>query len=261
MSRTKILLSTLMAVIFLAVQVIAVGAAPASQEINFITGTIVTDGITLDTETNTVVVTLVTDEGTQSVRISLDEAIELKLVKDDGAGNYVADDTRYNTEVQIDPAAVIPDDTDGTVEEPQHPVGSAIADFFFGLLGVDYETVMAYHDNGAGFGVITQALWMTKALGGDSSMFGAIMDAKQSKDYSAFASSDGTVPKNWGQLRKTVFKEQGKDKQNLGAIMSGHAEGDPDDSQVASQNNGNGQDKEKGKGKDKGKNNNKNKNK
>jgi hypothetical protein len=256
MTRTKILLSTFVAVIFLAMQVIAVGAAPASQETTPITGTIVTDGIILETDPATgitVVVTLTNEEGTQTVRLSLDEAINLNLVKDDGTGNYVVDETRYGTDVKINPALVIPDETDGTTEEPQHPVGSAISDFFSELLGVDYETVMDYHDNGAGFGVIAQALWMTNALEGDSGMFATIMDAKLNNDFSGITLPDGSTPQNWGQFRKAVMSNREKSKENLGAIMSGRAEGQQDDTQVAPRNNGNAPDKENGRDKDKNK--------
>ena len=140
MNRTKFIISTLIAAIFLATQVIAVGAAPVTQETTPITGTIVTDGITLETdsaEITTVVVTLTNEEGTQTVRLSLDEAKRLKLVKDDGTGNYVVDEAKYGTDVEINPATVIPDETDGTTEESQHPVGSALSDFFSELLNVD----------------------------------------------------------------------------------------------------------------------------
>ena len=240
MTRTKILISTIMAIIFLAVQVIAVGAAPAAQDTTPITGTIVQDGITLETDSATVVVTLTNEEGTQTVRLSLDEAERLGLITDDGTGNYVVDETKYGTDVEINPETVIPDETDGTTEEPQHPVGSAISDFFSDLLGVDYETVMDYHDNGAGFGVIAQALWMTNALGGDSQTFAAIMEAKQTKDYSGITLPDGSTPQNWGQFRKAVMSDREKSKENLGAIMSGRAENPQNqDAQTELRNNGN----------------------
>jgi hypothetical protein len=229
MTRTKILISTSVAIIFLAVQVIAVGAAPAAQDTAPITGTIVQDGISLEmnseTGVTTVVVTLIDETGTtQTVRMSLEDAALLGLVMDDGAGNLIPDDTKYDTMIEIDPATAIPDETDATTEEPQHPVGLAISDFFSEFLGVDYETVMDYHDEGAGFGVIAQALWMTNALDGDSETFTAIMQAKQTKDYSGIALPDGSTPQNWGQFRKAVMSDREKAKENLGAIMSGRAE-------------------------------------
>ena len=260
MTRTKILISTLIAAIFLATQVIAVGAAPVNQDTTPITGTIITDGITLETDSagiTTVVVTLTNADGTQTVRLSLDEAERLELVEDDGTGNFVVNDLKYGEEVDIDPATVIPDETDGTTEEPQHPVGSAISDFFSDLLGVDYDTVMEYHDEGTGFGVIAQALWMTNALEGDTELFSNILDAKKNKDYSGITLPDGSTPQNWGQFRQAVMKDREKAKENLGAIMSGRAESELDDTQIKPKNNGNSPDNENdnGNGKDKGKDN------
>jgi len=91
---------------------------------------------------------------------------------------------------------------------------------------------MAAHANGTGFGVIAQALWLTKKLDGDADVFLAIIDAKKTKDFSAFVLADGTVPQNWGQFRKVIM--DGK-KGNLGIVMANR------------DNNGNGKDKEKNK--------------
>ena len=65
--------------------------------------------------------------------------------------------------VEIDPTTVIPDQ-----QENQHPVGNALATFFSDIEGIDYDTIMAAHENGVGFGVIAQALWLTSELGGDA---------------------------------------------------------------------------------------------
>ena len=109
-------------------------------------------------------------------------------------------------------------------KQEDHPVGSALAQFFTDLLGVDYETIMEYHDEGAGFGTIAQALWMTNALEGDSETFAAIIEAKLNNDFSAIVLPDGSTPKNWGQFRKAVMADRKKSKENLGAIMSGRAD-------------------------------------
>ena len=286
MTRTKIIFSIMLATILLATQFIAVGAAPATQEATPITGTI--EGITLetDTETNvtTVLVTLTNGE-TQTVRLSLEDAIALGLVTDDGTGPVV-DDTKIGTTVEINPTIVIPDEPD----EMQHPVGSRLSDFFSEILGVDYETIMGYHEEGVGFGVIAQALWITNALKetGDTELtpeelaviFGNILDAKKNKNFDELGITlpDGSTPQNWGQFRKAIMSDRDKSKENLGAIMSGRAEDDqvdqvPTQSQYNSQgsdkskdksNNGksedkgnNGKDKNKDKGKDKGKSKNK----
>jgi hypothetical protein len=112
---------------------------------------------------------------------------------------------------------------------------------------VDYETVMDYHDDGVGFGVIAQALWITNALDGDSETFAAILEAKQNNDYSAITLPDGSTPQNWGQFRKAVMHDRDKSKENLGAIMSGRADsGQGEETQAEIQNNGNGNNPDKG---------------
>jgi hypothetical protein len=243
MTRTKTIYSILLAAVLLATQIIAVSAAPAKQDTTSITGTV--ESITLETDATsgitTVVVTLTDETGaTQTVRLSFEDASSPSL-------NLVIDEETFNpdvigTSITIEPAMVIPDVPEGTTtEEAQHPVGSALSNFFSDLLGVDYQTIMEYHDNGVGFGVIAQALWMTNALGGDSDTFAAILEAKQSKDYSAITLPDGSTPQNWGQFRKAVMSDRDKSKENLGAIMSGRAEaGQNEETQVNTQNNGNG---------------------
>ncbi len=271
MTRTKTIYSILLAAVLLATQIIAVSAAPAKQDTTPITGTV--QSITLETDATsgvtTVVVTL--DDGTgtlQTVRLSLEYATSLGLVTTEGAENPDA----VGTSTSIDPTMVIPDASqETTTEEAQHPVGSALSDFFSELLGVDYQTIMDYHDDGVGFGVIAQALWMTNALGGDSETFTAILEAKQSKDYSAITLPDGSTPKNWGQFRKAVMSDRDKSKENLGAIMSGRADnGQSEETQLTTQdssnvprqensNNGVGPNKDKsnnGKGSNKDKSNN-----
>ena len=186
MNRNKILFSTLLTIIFLATQVIAVGAAPAMQETTPIDGTV--ESITLETDpetgVTTVIVVFVDEAGvSQTVELSLEEAAGLGLVIDDGTGNYVVNED------------MLPAET-----EKEHPVGSAIADFFTDTLGVSYDAIMEYHDNGAGFGTIAQALWMTNALEGDTTVFSAIIEAKINNDFSAVVLPDGSTPTNWGQF-------------------------------------------------------------
>jgi hypothetical protein len=262
MRQTKILFSIMLAAIFLATQIMAVGAAPASQETTPITG--VVESITLETDAETgeiLVAVLLSDGmgGTQTVRLSLEDAKTLGLVTDEGEP---VDPATIVDPLVIDPTLVIPETDEEAEEQAEHPVGSALSDFFSELLGVDYDTVMGYHDDGAGFGVIAQALWMTNALDGDSDMFAVIMDAKLNNDFSAITLPDGSEPQNWGQFRKAVMHDREKSKENLGAIMSGRADNNPEevpplDDQI--QGNGNNPDKDKsnnGKGPDKDKSNN-----
>ena len=224
MKNTKFLVSLLLVLAVLVAQVSAVFAAPA-----VISGSV--QSITLETNTNTAVTTVlitVSDNGTsQTVRITLESAITLGLVILGGDGNPVINELILGQPVEIDPTTVITEE-----QMNQHPVGSALATFFSDISDLDYETIMAAHANGTGFGVIAQALWLTKKLDGDADVFLAIIDAKKTKDFSAFVLADGTVPQNWGQFRKVIM--DGK-KGNLGIVMANR------------DNNGNGKDKEKNK--------------
>jgi len=94
-------------------------------------------------------------------------------------------------------------------------------------------------------------LWMSKNLTEDASLVEQILQAK--KDGSGtFTLSDGTeiTYTNWGQLRKALM---GK-KQNLGQVISGHA--DPDNPSTQKEH-GNGKDNGNGHGKGNGKGHNK----
>jgi len=260
MTRTKVMFSTLLATIFLATQIITAGAAPLQQGITPITGTIEKVVLETDSETGaTIVVVTLTDESdvTQTVRLSVKDATILGLLTSEGE---ITTDLAGKP-IEIDPATVLPDTAEETDNEVQHPVGSALSDFFSDLLGVDYETVMDYHDDGIGFGVIAQALWMTNALEGDSEIFLAILDAKQNKDFSGITLPDGSEPQNWGQFRKAVMSDRDKAKENLGAIMSGRAgDNQGDEEQTELKNNGKNPFKDKEKGAEKN-NNGKNENK
>ena len=263
MKRSKIIFSILFATIFLATQFMVVGAAPATQETTPVSGTIQSITLETDPETDitTVVVTLTDETGEVTVTLSIEEAIGIGLVTDNGTGPSV-DNSKIGT--------VYPEIT--TEEEAQHPVGSALSDFFTELLGVNYETIMTYHnEEGVGFGVIAQALWMTNTLNkaGDTeltpeqlaTMFRNILDAKKNKNFTELGEElgitlpDGSYPQNWGQFRKAVMSDREKAKNNLGYIMSGRASEDQtEDGLVEPKNNGKGLDKDKS---DNGKNDNK----
>jgi len=243
MRKPKLIPVLLLVAALLVVQFGSVLAAPARQTSTPpapITGTVQTITIETDPSTGatTVVVTILDGTGaTQTLRLSVDTAVALGLVTiDPTTGQPVVNSAAVGTQVSIDPGTVIPEPT---TTSTQHPVGSALANFFSELLGVDYETIMEYHAEGTGFGVIAQALWMTKQLEGDSTVFAAILDAKKSGDYSAITLPDGSTPTNWGQFRKALLS--GDKKANLGAIMSGRAESGGGTTPQADQpGNGNG---------------------
>jgi len=226
MKKMKFLISlTLVFAVFIA-QVSVVFAAGA------IAGTV--QSVTLETNTNTAVTTVlltVVDNGQpQTVRITLESAITLGIVILGGDGNPVINELILGQPVEINPATVITDK-----QMDQHPVGSALATFFSDISDLDYETIMAAHKNGTGFGVIAQALWLTRKLDGAADVFIAIIDAKRTKDFSAFVLEDGTIPQNWGQFKKVIMDGK-KGKPGIAMIDQGNN---------GSGNNRNGKDKDK----------------
>ena len=251
MSRIKFIAIMLLAVTVLFAQVGVAAAAPSAQETTAITGTIET--ITTETDANGVTTVLVKLVDGQTVRISVDTAASLGLLQldpvtgepllDPITGEPLVDGTKVGLVVEIDPATVIPDE-----EEAVHPIAALLAAFF----GEEASVVNGYHEDGFGFGVIAQALWMSDNLNEDASLAGLILEAKQSGDYSAFTLPDGSTPTNWGQFKKAVLNK----KNNLGVIVSGHANEDETTDAFTLQEHGNGKNKDKGKGHGKGKNNN-----
>jgi hypothetical protein len=150
-------------------------------------------------------------------------------------GEATATETAVGSEVTIAPEDVIPSEGE---EESEHPVGSALSEFFSEMLGVDYDTIMEQHEDGFGFGVIAQALWLTNQIEGDTDTFVALLEAKESGDYSNITLADGSTPDNWGDVVRSLKKGE-----NLGSVMSDKgANSDTED----------GEGKGKGNGKDKG---------
>lgn len=216
MTKMKLFSSVLLVLAVLFTQVGTVAAAPQTQDTT-ITGTI--QSITTETDENGVTTVLVTLADGQTFRLSVDTAVSLGLVTlDPTTGEPVVDETKVGTEVTIDPATVIPDE-----EEDVHPIAEILGDFF----GVDPSIVEGYHEDGFGFGVIAQAMWMSQSVteNGDASMAGCILDAKRNGTYGeCFDFGDEPVPTNWGQFKKAL--KENKDKHNLGVIVSGHADDD-----------------------------------
>lgn len=241
MKKTKLLTGVLLVLAVLFAQVGTAFAAPANQDTTGITGTVTT--VVPETDASgvtTVLVTLVDASGqTQTVRITLDAAITLGLVTVDPVTQAVTPvDQTGKPPVTISTADILPD----TVEEEVHPIAALLASFF----GMDAGEVDALHEEGFGFGVIAQAMWMAKNLEGDATTAGLILEAKKNNDFSAFTLPDGTTPTNWGQLKKALLDK----KNNLGVIVSGHADSTTDGT-LSQSNNGHGQGK--GNGNDKGK--------
>ena len=252
MSRAKVFISILMVLILIALSGASVWAAPGAQD-ETISGVVTNIVI----EDDTVLVTL---DDSQTVRLSLETAVDLGLVLEgvDDQGNPTFEVNQQMIDdgetVDINPGDVIEDG-----EEGLHPVASAMAEFFAETLGLDYDMIMGYHEDGMGFGVIAQACWMSIAMEGDATLLGDILAAKKSHDFSSIELPDGSTASNWGQFKKAVMGSD-KAKKNLGAIMSGRAKQEQEQEQnmgaTANQGkdkkgNGPGEDGPPGKSKDK----------
>jgi len=264
MSKTKLFASILLALAVLIAQVGSVAAAPQMQDTTPITGTI--ESIKTEPDANGITTVLVTFEDGQSVRISVKTAVDLLLVD---PVTHEVDETKVGSTLEIASGDVIADEE--SAESDVHPISSILADFFFKDDPDMASVIDSFHngDNEAeqvfGFGVIAQALWMSKSLNdgtADADLAAQILAAKQSGNYSEIKLPDGfewpddTAPTNWGQFKKAIkAQNENKDKQNLGSIVSDQADDGAEDPTVQ-QDQGNGKnkkDKDKDKGKDKGK--------
>lgn len=253
MNKIKLIVSMALTFVVLFAQAGNAAAAPLAQDPAFITGTV--ESVVLETDTSGVVtgvlVTLVVNEllgTTQTVRISVATAIDLQLVTQDLVTGEITVIAQIGQFVEIDSATVIPDVT--PTEEPVHPLASLLAAFF----GEEASVIDDYHTtDGFGFGVIAQALWMSRNLtateeqAGDASLAGDILQAKQDKNFEAFFTDHpeiifgGTIPTNWGQFRKVFLNK----KNNLGSVVSGHAD---ESTTPALQESGNGNGDSNGQG-------------
>jgi hypothetical protein len=257
MKNLKLIITLALAFAFLFAQVGNVAAAPLAQDTTPIAGTI--DTIVVETDANGDPIVVVTLLDGQSYNLSVETAASLELlVLDPVTGEPVLDPvtglpqtdlTQEGQPVEFLPTDVIPDETE---EEDVHPISALLGAFF----DVDASEIDGYHSDGFGFGVIAQALWMSKNLTDDASLTEDILLAKQDKDFETFFTEhpeflenfDGTMPSNWGQFKKALLEK----KNNLGSVVSGQAEQDEDSSQPV-QEKGQGQDKDNGKGNGNGK--------
>jgi len=219
MTSTKLFASIFLILTVLFAQVGVVAAAPQTQDTTPITGTIQTITTEKDASGATIVVLELKDaQGTtQTVRLSLDTAAGLNLID---KTTLQVNQAQVGQSVTIDPTTVLP--AEETTQESIHPIAAILASFFH----ADPSVVNGYHEDGFGFGVIAQALWMSGNLNGgnaDTELAGEILQAKQSGDYSeiqlpdGFTWPNGTAPTNWGQFKKALKTlNENKDKQNLG---------------------------------------------
>lgn len=192
----------------------SVVAAPAVQTATPITG--IVEDVIVVAGASTVSVVLMVGGVSQTVQVSVADAVTLGLVSvDPVTGAVTVNETAQGSEVTIQPEMILPP----AEVVNQHPVAEAVAEFF----DLDYETVMGFHEDGNGFGVIVQACYLSYQLTGDASLCGDILAAKKSGDYSAFTLPGGTTVTNWGQFKKAVTEIKNPHN-NLGGIKSGHAD-------------------------------------
>ena len=260
MSSKKLLASILLVLAVLFTQAGIVAAAPQTQDgtTTTLTGTI--QSITVDPNTNVVTVTVLLEDQVTTQTVHLDPL-------NPAYSNLFTQDTHQliaqvgeAVTWQVNSADVVP--VEEPVEESVHPIALLLGEFF----GEDPTIIDGYHQDGFGFGVIAQALWISRNLTGteevigDASLAGKILEAKKSGDYSNIQFSDGTlltlpdgtVPTNWGQFKKALSEK----KNNLGVIVSGQA--DPNaatDPLLSQQQHENGRDRNNrgnhGRGRDK----------
>lgn len=245
MFKTKVFVGVLLVVTVLFAQVGMVLAAPAAQEstTTTISGNITNIETQQDANGNTIVV--VTVEGYQPITLTEQEAADAGLYDMNTKQLLVQNGDAVS--LTVDSSKVVPDTTS---EEPVNPVAALLAAFF----GTDASVVNQYHEDGYGFGVIAQAMWISKNVNGDAALAGLILEAKKSGNYSDIMLSDGTpltlpdgsVPTNWGQFKKALLEK----KNNLGVIVSGHAQ--PDDGTTTDLNTLQGPGNGKGNGKGNG---------
>lgn len=206
----KLLGSMLLVFAVLFAQVGTVAAAPQTQDGTTvtITGTVLEIGQpqTDENGVTTVLVKIETAEGTQTVRVRPEVAATLVV--------------NTSAELTVNSEDVV---TDEEPAEDAHPISEMLGDFF----DVDPSVVDGYHEDGFGFGVIAQAMWMSQSVteNGDASATECILDAKKNGTYGeCFDFGDEPVPTNWGQFKKAL--KENKDKHNLGVIVSNHADDD-----------------------------------
>ena len=240
MLRAKTIVGCMLVFMMVMVPVISVGAAAPAQT-TIIDGTVQSCTTGTDNSTgNTVVVCEInlTGGGTKTIRLSVADAAAKGLVLNaDGTVTFtVGQVVSIDEKLLLEDPCVMPEDA-------SQPVSKALSAFFCEDLGTSYEDVQTLHEDGFGFGEITQACFMALKLGGTGQLCVDILLAKKSGDYSNLPLPDDVTVSNWGQLRKTVLDHD--KKSNLGSVMSDKEKHDNNKG-----NNGNGHtDDEHGKSK------------
>ena len=222
MFKTKSLLGLILMLVMVVVPVMSVGAASPAQTTT-IDGTIKSCETATDNFTGETIVVCeinLAEEGTQTVRLSVDDAVEagLAILNEDGTVTIIAVEEQ---EVSIDSSLLMSDPCE-IPEGVKSSVSKAMTSYFCESLGTSYYDLQTLHENGFGFGEIAQACFMALKLEGTGSLCADILYAKKSGDYSNLTLPDNITVSNWGQLRKAVVGHE-KNSSNLGSIVSDKA--------------------------------------
>lgn len=220
MHKRIVFISLLLAISILSTQVGDAHAGATLQASPPIQGTV--QSITLDNDASTGITTVIVGirkgQETRLVRLSQETAIRLGFVVLDGDGKLSINGLMLGKHANLESPDVLP-----MLEQKRHPVGDALATFFTGIEGLDYNAIMEAHESGTGFGVIAQVLWLTQEIpDADIGDFQILLDARKNNTYSGlpFVDDSGVTitPSSWAELRKAVLA--GKPVGNLGTVMS-----------------------------------------
>jgi hypothetical protein len=222
MSKIKTILGCLLIFVMVAAPLTSVGAA-APMQTTTIDVTVVSCELGADSTTEEplviCVINLPDDGGTQTIQLSVQDAVDLGLVvvEEDDTITIIATEGQ---EISIDETLLPEGDPCALPEDASHPISKILADHFCGDLGPTYDDIQTLHEAGFGFGEIAQACSMALKLEGTGSLCADILYAKQNHDYSQLTLPDGVKVSNWGQLRKAVLGHE-KKSSNLGSVVSG----------------------------------------
>ena len=223
MYKRIVFISLLLTLSILSTQVGDAHAGALLQASAIIQGTV--QSITLDNDASTGITTVIVGirkgHEIQLVRFSQETAIRLGFVVLDGDGKPGINQVMLGKHAKFESLDIIP-----LHEQKRHPVGDALATFFTGIEGLNYDVIMEIHESGTGFGVIAQVLWLTQEIP-DANIddFQILLDARKNNTYTGlpFVNDSGitVTPSSWSELRKAILA--GKAVGNLGAVMSDRA--------------------------------------
>jgi hypothetical protein len=223
MLKTKNVLGCLLVFVIVMTPIMSVGAAAPAQTTT-VDGTVQSCDTAIDSSTgDTIVVCVInlTGGGTQTIRLSVSDAVAKNLAIVEG--DTVTIIATEGQEVSIDESMLL-ENPCVIPEDASQPISKILASYFCEDLGTNYDDVQTLHEAGFGFGEIAQACFMAlkiKALNPEATgdLCSDILYAKQNNDYSNLPLPEGITVSNWGQLRKALLSHE-KNSSNLGSVVS-----------------------------------------